>query len=98
MESKMREEALEVLENHTPICSVDPKAIANPRDLVFMSWPENFNTTAGPSGVGGCALTAFQVYAFIDYDRNLVVIKCCNTRKTIKIRDFKPMMKVWKGI
>lgn len=46
------------------------------RDLEWFSWPEMFASTAGPhGGIGGQALTTFQVFAFDNGlgDR----VKCC---------------------
>ena len=38
---------------------------ANPEDLMVWSWPEIFGNTSGPhGGVGGQAITTFQVVAF----------------------------------
>lgn len=39
------------------------------RDVNWFAWPEVFGSTAGPrSGIGGQALTTFQVFGFQGYE------------------------------
>lgn len=36
-----------------------------PGDILWYSWPQSFASTSGPrGGIGGCAITSFQVFAF----------------------------------
>ncbi len=36
----------------------------SPDEIEWYSWPQNFPTTAGPRGAGGCHITSFQIVAF----------------------------------
>lgn len=48
-----------------------------PEDLGYYSWPEAFGSTAGPfGGIGGQAITTFQVEAFHLDDTGEAVLYC----------------------
>lgn len=45
-------------------------------EIKWYSWPTVFPSTAGPRGIGGSAMTEFQVFGFAHYESGQY-LKCC---------------------
>lgn len=61
-------------------------------NIEMYSWPVIFPNTAGPheNSIGGDALTAFQVYGFVDTRTNKGVLYCEDVWK--HVRKFQPLV------
>lgn len=55
-----------------------------PQDIEFFGWTEIFGSTAGPTGIGGQAMTPFDVIAFLDPIRHDAVMFCSNYWKIVR--------------
>lgn len=59
-----------------PIMEAATKLGCQPHEVDWWSWPEVFGSTSGPrNGIGGQALTTFQVFGFEGPDGKQIL--CC---------------------